>query len=363
MLLGENSISRLIKHNTLHDCGVISAFIPGPDRSDTKKYPQTGAGKNKLYHELNLHKKEMMKRDKSLLNELRSSGYNVMRVRGAYTYETGEMDREQSWFVVDKNDTGSLKQDLIKLGSKFGQESILYLPKDGNGYFIWTKPNHENKVGWVSPLKRGSAYGTSSGGYFSEIGNRPFQHDIDYEFGPEEKMHKKQDNFKKMNEQSDRFKHSFDTVYESFYSRYTSALFTKGDVIEFDKAILNDPVFKAMPEEMRLRIEEMVEAEASGNAIIAIANICLNPFMADQYEASSITLGYSQTGGMYYGQTTISGSLGQYLKVKTGIDSLVPKNAIRRVSSTSSSAVDMDSVRQAFKTGYAKDIRKTGDDK
>lgn len=363
MLLGENSISRLIKHNTLHDCGVISAFIPGPDRGDTKEYPQTGAGKNKLYHALNLHKKEMMKRDKSLFNELRSSGYDVTRVRGAYTYETGEMDREQSWFVVDKDDTGKLKKDLIKLGSKFGQESILYLPKNGKGFFIWTKPNHENKVGWVSPVKRGTSYGAASGGYFSEVGSRPFQHDIDYEFGPEEEMHKKQDNFNKMNEQSDRFKHSFDTVYESFYSRYTSGLFTKGDIVEFDKAILNDPIFKAMPEEMQTRIKEMVEADANGDAIIAVANVCLSPLMADTPEASSLTLGYSQGGGMYYGQTTVSGSLGQYLKIKSGVETIVPKNAIRQHKETARAVVDMDSVKQAFKTGYARDIRKTADKK
>lgn len=362
MLLGENSISRLIKHNALHDCGVISAFTSGPDREDTKNYPLTGAGKNKLYHDLNLHKKEMLKRDKTLFNELRSNGYNVTRVRGAYTYETGEMSREQSWFVVDANDTGNLKQDLIKLGTKFGQESILYLPKDGNGYFIWTMPDHENEIGWVSPVKRGSSYGAAGGGYFSEIGNRPFQHDIDYDFGPEEKMHKN-NNFNKMNEQSDRFKHSFDTVYESFYSRYTSGLFTKGDVIEFDKAILNDPIFKAMPEEMQTRVKEMVDADAAGDAIIAIANVCLSPLMADNPEASSLTLAYSQGGGLYYGQTTVSGSLGQYLKIKSGVDAIVPKNAVRQRKDTARALVDMDSVKQAFKTGYARDIRKTTDKK
>lgn len=358
MRLNESSLSRLIKHNSLHNCGVISAFISGPDREDAYQYPQTGAGKNKLYHDLNLHKKEMMKRDKMLFDELKVRGYDVTRVRGAYTYETGEMSRKQSWFVVDKNDTGKLRKDLIKLGTKFGQESILYAPKNRKEYFIWTKPNHENKIGWVSPKKRGTFYGTSSGGYFSEVGNRPFQHDIDYNFGPTREMHKRRNKSKKMNERSDRFKYDFDTVYESYFSRFTSGLFAKGDIVGINKKILDDPIFKKMPEGLQFRIREMVEADNTGNAIIVIANTSVNYWMTDNYEPSSITLAYQSAPGMYYGQTTISGSLGQYLIIKGGMDAVIPKNAIRQVTSVGRTKVDLDSLKQSFRSGYSNDLRK-----
>lgn len=329
-LLLESSLSRLFRFGKSHDCGVMSAFTSYNNR------------------------KTNVSNHRKLGQELKQLGFSITQVIGGYQYGgEDEVSKELSWFICDKDDIGNLKKSLIEKGQEYDQESIFFAPIGKKPYLIWTrKSDNTHNVGDESDVSRSKTWGkrNPNSSAFTMVGGRKFGDDIEYSFK----------NKKIMENKSNRFKHNFDTVYESFYSRYTSALFTKGDIIEFDKAILNDPIFKKMPEEMRIRIEEMVEAESSGNAIIAIANICLPPFMADQYEPSSITLGYSTIGGMYYGQTTISGSLGQYLKIKTGIDSLVPKNAIRQYKSTERASVDMDSVKQAFKTGYARDIRKTG---
>lgn len=165
-----------------------------------------------------------------------------------------------------------------------------------------------------------------------------------------------------MNESSEKYTRDFNTVYESYFSRYTSAMFSKHDVVEIDSKIFNDEIFKNMPEEAQMHLKDMIEAQQSGDALIAISNISLNPFISDNYEASTLTLAYSRGGGMYYGDIAVSGSLGKYMKVVGGIDALIPKNAIRQENRIEKEPVDMASLEKNFKSGFSKDIRQEKQD-
>ena len=162
-----------------------------------------------------------------------------------------------------------------------------------------------------------------------------------------------------MNE-SQKYKHSFNKVYESYFSRYTAGMFGMGDVVEFDKAIFNDPMFKSLAPDLKTAVQDMIEASIAGDAIVAVAKTDLDQRLQDQFEPATITIAYSQGGGMYYGNCTIPGSLGQYMKRTGDVYQHIPKRAIRIHDGGTRQPVDMSAVAQAFNKGYCTDVRAQG---
>lgn len=350
-LILESSISRLLSHGKNHDCGTISAYLSNIDEDDYD------LNDSKQKQEFNIAKKKELKvntkKHRELGSKLRDMGYSVTQVKGGYAYEQNgakKIDQEFSWFVVDSKDTGNLEKDLIKIGNQYNQESIIFQPKGKEPYLVWTRSGQKNKVGSKTSPATSSKYGkVDELGPFTKVGGRSIQKNIPQDY--------------KMNEKtSTKYTASYDTVYESYFSKYTAAGFSKHDVVEISEDMFKDPDFQKLPDELKGRITDMASAQKAGDAIIAIANITMPPLMNDTYEAAALTLAYSQGGGLYYGQTTISGSLGQYLKVIGGIDSLIPKNAIRKGSETERKPVDMGSLERNFKSGHSKDIRQEKQD-
>ena len=124
------NLSDLWQHNIDHDCGAITAF---------RKYDNCGYKKDSKGKETDVPcekgskpklrtKKENMFRNVALRADLMKMGYGMIGVSGK-SDEGGEIVKELSYFVVDKDDKGTLKKDLMKLGEKYEQDSILYVPK------------------------------------------------------------------------------------------------------------------------------------------------------------------------------------------------------------------------------------------
>lgn len=109
-------------------------------------------------------------------------------------------------------------------------------------------------------------------------------------------------------------RNSFSTVFEHYMSRYSAGCFTVGDTIEFDKKILNDPVFKGLQPDLQLKVKDMVDAQVAGDAIIMVANVSIEPLNADNAHPSTITIAYSLGGGRYYDPVTIPGHLLAHMK-------------------------------------------------
>ena len=65
--------------------------------------------------------------------------------------------KEKSIFVVDLKDDGKLKETLIALGNQFGQESILFKPKDGEARLIRTT---KAALGRESDAAEGTEWGS-----------------------------------------------------------------------------------------------------------------------------------------------------------------------------------------------------------
>ena len=123
--INESSLSRLLQHMQEHDTGTITAFRSTKDCTADDPY----SPENIMTY------KENRQRQKSLLLKLQNLGYDVTSVKGSYIENYGSDNArevgESVFFVVDSDDKGTLKQDLMKLGEEFDQDSILYIPTGG----------------------------------------------------------------------------------------------------------------------------------------------------------------------------------------------------------------------------------------
>ena len=161
--LNESSLSRIWGHNQKHDCAAMTAFR---DKRD--------CGKGEPYTN-----KENKFRNKSLLAKLKVKGYGVTSLKGVYP-EGGKTKKEESFFIVDLNDTGDLLKDVKNLGKEFEQDSILYIPKgsinnEDNAFLIGTNKCENNWLGFGKKefFKKGKL-GVSSKIYTSKVNGRPF---------------------------------------------------------------------------------------------------------------------------------------------------------------------------------------------
>lgn len=162
-VIEESGLSRVWEHNNKHDCGSLTAFRDARNCGKGKRYTR----------------KENKKRNKVLLAKLLSQGYGVTKLKGKYP-EGGREGKEESFFVVDLNDTGKLKSNLIKLGEKFEQDSILFIPKgainnEAQSYLIGTNHCDNNFLGYGKKEKFDAAkLGKKGKIYTSYVNGRPF---------------------------------------------------------------------------------------------------------------------------------------------------------------------------------------------
>jgi hypothetical protein len=161
--LTESSLSRLWKHNEEHDCGALTAFRKGEDCGEGRPYT----------------KKENKQRNKSLRSKLVAKGYGVTELHGIYP-EGGTTQKENSFFVVDLEDTGGLEKELAKLGELFDQDSILIIPKgaiknEAQAFLFGTNKCPNNWLGYHKKevFSKGKV-GYESKIYTSYVKGRPF---------------------------------------------------------------------------------------------------------------------------------------------------------------------------------------------
>ena len=161
--INEASLSRVYKHYTEHDSGTISGF-----RYATK------CGEGETYSsEANNSRNRLLK------SKLLTKGFGVIPIKGVYIENYGsdkakEID-EESFFVVDLEDKGILKETLIQLGGEFDQDSVTFSEKGGKYSIIGTSKYCEDaypKLG-VEILLGTPAFG-SDGVFHSKVKGRPF---------------------------------------------------------------------------------------------------------------------------------------------------------------------------------------------
>ena len=162
-IINESSISRIVRQRAAHDSGFITAYrsehgIIKNDGTKNNISPRNRARNAKL---------------KRMLQDL---GYSVTNVNGFYAEVGKNPDIEESFFVVDLSDSGKLKDDLMKLGKKFNQDTILYADA-GERPRLYRLYQHRRMV---SEPAHGSSYGQKDmTGAYSEYRKRKFADHID----------------------------------------------------------------------------------------------------------------------------------------------------------------------------------------
>ena len=147
-VLSESSLSRVLRHRSNHDTGCITAF----------RY--------------NIPKKKGIQLTAKLKQILLSKGYGCTYVDGFYKeQEMEKASKEKSIFVVDLKDDGKLKETLIALGNQFGQESILFKPKDGQARLIRTT---KAALGRESDAAEGTEWGKHTSAAWTQVNGRDF---------------------------------------------------------------------------------------------------------------------------------------------------------------------------------------------
>lgn len=165
LVLSESSLSRVWKHVTKHESGIISAF---------RGFEDCGGGEP-------VTKAQNRKNNSILKKKLLSMGYGVTKVNGVYieNYKTPNAVkvREESFLVVDLKDKGRLEKDLVKLGQEFNQDSITFSKPNGDYYLISsnTCPDGFPGNGKIGVrMKLGKPLFGKDGEFHSTINGRPF---------------------------------------------------------------------------------------------------------------------------------------------------------------------------------------------
>jgi len=118
-------------------------------------------------------------RNAQIESELKRQNYGYMKVKGAYI-EKGQDGKEvevaeESFLVIGELGKGDqLKSLVVKLGKKFGQDSILYRDDNGKTQLISTRA--DSFVGPVGSTEQlGRFVPTQLGDYYTKLkGNRKF---------------------------------------------------------------------------------------------------------------------------------------------------------------------------------------------
>lgn len=150
----ESGLSKLYEHSQDHDFGIITAC-----RSE-------------------YNVRENQQRNKSLKAKLRALRYGVTAIAGAYIENYGSENaievREDSYFVVDLLNKGTLEDDLRRLGEEFEQDSVLYGDAGDIGVLIGTSMRKDSYPGYGVIQQLDTPVFGKSGQFHSRVRGRPF---------------------------------------------------------------------------------------------------------------------------------------------------------------------------------------------
>jgi hypothetical protein len=161
--INESSLSRVYRHNLLHDCGALTAWRKAEKCGDGRPYSHA----------------ENAQRNRSLLAKLKARGYGVTTLHGRYP-EGGRTTTEDSYFVVDLEDTGTLQAELRTLGQQFDQDSVLIVPRgavagQAKAFLLGTNRCPGNWIGFgTKEFFNHGKFGYDSKIYTSYVNGRPF---------------------------------------------------------------------------------------------------------------------------------------------------------------------------------------------
>ena len=178
-LINEAGLAKIRQDMSDYDTAFITAFRG--DINDKSMCVYTPPPKEELSERNKMGKRgESNKRNnKELSAFLLSQGYGIKNIQGSYIENFGSADpnkiprevKENSFFVTNLNDDPEFFEEIINLGKRYCQDSVILVPKGEEGYLYGTNKTYP---GLDQKETLGKFIGGETGEFMSRIKKRPF---------------------------------------------------------------------------------------------------------------------------------------------------------------------------------------------
>ena len=179
-LINEAGLNKIRQDMADYDTAFITAFRG--DYDDTSMCVYTPPSPEELSERDKMGKRGVINKrnNKELSAFLLSQGYGVKNVQGSYIENFGSVDpekvprevKEASFFVTNLKDDPEFAEQIINLGKRFCQDSVIIVPKGEEGYIYGT--NKGKYPGLDQKETVGKFMGGETGEFMSRIKGRPF---------------------------------------------------------------------------------------------------------------------------------------------------------------------------------------------
>ena len=148
------SITRIMQHMDNYDTGIITGYRSNDTYTQNKK------------------------RNKFIKIILKQKKYSFINVQAFWIYNINtplqNIEKEHMFFVINHNHNSTLCNDLIDIGIKYNQDTILFIEKGGCAKLIGTN-NTNNLLGFRKVLEfKNKIYGNSKNIFHVIIRNKSF---------------------------------------------------------------------------------------------------------------------------------------------------------------------------------------------
>ena len=178
-LINEAGLSKIRQDMSDYDTAFITAFRG--DIDDKSMCIYVPPSEEELAERSKQGEKAQVNRrnNKELSAYLLSQGYGVKNVQGSYIENFGSVDpekvprevKENSFFVTNLKDDPEFFEQIINLGKRFCQDSVILIPKGEEGYLYGTNKSYP---GLDQKETVGKFAGGETGEFMSRIKSRPF---------------------------------------------------------------------------------------------------------------------------------------------------------------------------------------------
>jgi hypothetical protein len=179
-LINEAGLNKIRQDMSDYDTAFITAFRG--DINDKSMCVYMPPSEEELSERDKMGKRgETNKRNnKELSAFLLSQGYGVKNIQGSYIENFGSIDpekvprevKEASFFVTNLKDDPHFFEEIINLGKRYCQDSVILVPKGEEGYIYGT--NKGKYPGLDQKETVGKFMGGETGEFMSRVSGRPF---------------------------------------------------------------------------------------------------------------------------------------------------------------------------------------------
>ena len=178
-LINEAGLAKIKQDMDNYDTAIITAFRG--DINDKSMCVYVPPSEEELSERSKEGKRGKTNRrnNKDLSAYLLTQGYGIKNLQGSYIENFGSLDpekvprevKENSFFVVNLNDDAEFFEQIINLGKKYCQDSVILIPKAEEAYLYGTNNSYP---GLDEKESLGKFMGGETGEFMSRIKKRPF---------------------------------------------------------------------------------------------------------------------------------------------------------------------------------------------